>query len=131
MLQEHFYDRHSGSGYLAWRLKTIQRNSSVQTQRPSTSAICQDSPKRKREYLLSDKQLSGEDCREAMSLLSHSTDESVIKEKMRATFQHRQSLIKDKDWSSTVLDVFPRFLDIPGLVSVFSFYVNSYSKYTF
>lgn len=45
-----------------------------------------------------------------------------LKEKMRATFQYRQSLIKDKDRSSTVLDVFPRFLDIPGLVSVFFFF---------
>ncbi|KAJ8014492.1 hypothetical protein DPEC_G00040790 [Dallia pectoralis] len=32
---EHFYDGESGSGYLAWRFKTIQRNSaSSQSKRP-------------------------------------------------------------------------------------------------
>ncbi|XP_041835386.1 uncharacterized protein LOC121636174 [Melanotaenia boesemani] len=35
---------------------------------------------------------------------------------MRATFQYRQSLVQDQRSSLTVLDVFPRFLDIPGLI---------------
>nr|XP_033946520.1 uncharacterized protein LOC117452153 [Pseudochaenichthys georgianus] len=35
---------------------------------------------------------------------------------MKATFQCRQAMIRDQQASSTVLDVFPRFLDIPGLV---------------
>ncbi len=33
ILQEHFYDAASGSGYLAWRLKTVQRNNSRHTER--------------------------------------------------------------------------------------------------
>nr|XP_033934286.1 uncharacterized protein LOC117442389 [Pseudochaenichthys georgianus] len=35
---------------------------------------------------------------------------------MKATFQCRQAMTRDQQASSTVLDVFPRFLDIPGLV---------------
>ncbi|KAG9261779.1 hypothetical protein AMEX_G430 [Astyanax mexicanus] len=35
---------------------------------------------------------------------------------MRATFQYRQKLVRDKDASMSVLDNFPRFLDIPGLI---------------
>ncbi|XP_059187920.1 uncharacterized protein LOC131970520 [Centropristis striata] len=35
---------------------------------------------------------------------------------MRATFQYRQTLVQDQQCSSTVLDVFPRFLDITGLI---------------
>lgn len=35
---------------------------------------------------------------------------------MRATFQYRQTLVQDEQCSSTVLDVFPRFLNITGLI---------------
>ncbi|XP_071399447.1 uncharacterized protein [Centroberyx affinis] len=113
---EHFYDPQSGSGYLAWRIKTVQRNTAAQSQRPSTSTPYQDSPKRKREVLSADKQLLGEQCQEAISFLKHSTDESAVKEKMRATFQYRQTLVQDQQCSSTVLDAFPRFLNITGLI---------------
>ena len=118
ILQEHFYDPQSGSGYLAWRIKTVQRNTAAQSRRSSTSTPYQDlsSPKRKREVLCTDKQLLGEDCHEAISFLKHSTDESAIKEKMRVTFQYRQTLVQDQQCSLTVLDVFPRFLNITGLV---------------
>ncbi|XP_030588577.1 uncharacterized protein LOC115782519 isoform X1 [Archocentrus centrarchus] len=113
---EHFYDQQSGSGYLAWRIKTVQRNSAAQSRRSSTSTAYQDSPKRKREVSCTDKQLLGEECREAISFLKYSTDESAVKEKMRATFQYRQTLVQDQQCSSTVLDVFPRFLNITGLI---------------
>ncbi|XP_030588512.1 uncharacterized protein LOC115782476 [Archocentrus centrarchus] len=113
---EHFYDQQSGSGYLAWRIKTVQRNSAAQSRRSSTSTAYQDSPKRKREVSCTDKQLLGEECREAISFLKHSTDESAVKEKMRATFQYRQTLVQDQQCSSTVLDVFPQFLNITGLI---------------
>ncbi|KAK3506421.1 hypothetical protein QTP70_002693, partial [Hemibagrus guttatus] len=44
---EHFYDPQSGSGYLAWRLMTVQRNTSPLCRKLSTSITDQDSPKRK------------------------------------------------------------------------------------
>ncbi|KAF3843972.1 hypothetical protein F7725_016020, partial [Dissostichus mawsoni] len=53
-------------------------------------------------------QLTGEECREAISFMKHSADESVVKEKMKATFQCRQAMTRDQQASSTVLDVFPR-----------------------
>ncbi|XDV21824.1 hypothetical protein PO909_026844 [Leuciscus waleckii] len=111
---EHYYDAESGSGYLAWRIKTVQRNTAVQSRRCSTSTTY--GPKSKRDFLLADKQLFGEECREAISLLKHSTDVSVVKNKMMATFQYRQTLVQDQQNSATVLDVFPRFLDVPGLI---------------
>ncbi|KAK0152762.1 Proton myo-inositol cotransporter [Merluccius polli] len=82
ILQEHFYDPQSGSGYLAWRIKTVQRNTAARSQRSSTSTPYQDSLKRKREVLSTDKQLLGEQCHEAISFLKHSTDESAVKEKL-------------------------------------------------
>ncbi|XP_071357586.1 uncharacterized protein [Trachinotus anak] len=48
--------------------------------------------------------------------MRHSTDESVVKEKMRATFEYRQKLVHEQDATSSVLDVFHCFLDIPGLI---------------
>ena len=121
----------SGSGYLAWRIKTVQRNTAAQSRRSSTSTPYQDSPKRKREVLSTNKQLLGEQCHEAISFLKHSTDESAIKEKMRATFQYRQTLVQDQQCSSTVLDVFPRFLYITGLVrkTTSLYLMNCHSMY--
>ncbi|XP_056287855.1 uncharacterized protein LOC130204894 isoform X1 [Pseudoliparis swirei] len=114
---EHFYDADSGSGYLAWRIKTVQRNTAFLSRRCSTTCTYQAGPKSKRNFLQTNKQLSGEECREAISILKHTTDESVVKEKMRATFQYRQTVVQqDQQDSSTVLDVFPRFLDTPGLI---------------
>ncbi|KAK7138520.1 hypothetical protein R3I94_013980 [Phoxinus phoxinus] len=65
---EHYYDAESWSGYLAWRIKTVQRNTVVQSRRCSTSTTY--GPKSKRNYLLADKQLFGEECREAISLIN-------------------------------------------------------------
>lgn len=124
ILQEHYYDAESGSGYLAWRIKTVQRNTAIQSRRCSTSMTSTYGPKSTRDFLLIDEQLFGEECCEAISLLKHSTDQSVIKEKMRATFQHRQTLVQDQQASLAVLDVFPRFLDTPGLVRNTSIYLN-------
>ncbi|XP_041672065.1 uncharacterized protein LOC121528616 [Cheilinus undulatus] len=112
---EHYYDPEAHTGYLAWRIKTIQRNTCdglCGRSRPSF----QDSPTAHRESLLTGEQLVGEECREALSIIRHSTDQSVVKEKMRATFEYRQKMVHDKDATSSVLDVFPRFLDVPGLI---------------
>ncbi len=64
--------------------------------------------RREREFLLTDKQLFGEDCHEAISFLKHATDRSVMKEKMRAMFQYRLSLVQDQPRSSPVLDCVPK-----------------------
>ncbi|CAK6975957.1 uncharacterized protein LOC121713237 [Scomber scombrus] len=51
-----------------------------------------------------------------MSIMKHSVDQPVVKEKMKATFKHRQKMLHDPDQSSLVVDHFPRFLDTPGLI---------------
>ncbi|XP_034530081.1 uncharacterized protein LOC117805460 [Notolabrus celidotus] len=112
---EHYYDPEANTGYLAWRLKTVQRNT-CDGPRGCSRPIVKDSPMRKRESLLTGDQLFGDECREAISLIRHSTDKVVVKEKMRATFEYRQKMVHDKDATASVLEVFPRFLDIPGLI---------------
>ncbi|XP_056452582.1 uncharacterized protein LOC130387494 isoform X4 [Gadus chalcogrammus] len=112
---EHYYDPEANTGYLAWRLKTVQRNTHDGL-RGHSRPNPQGSPTTQRESLLIAEQLKDEECREAVSVIRHSTDESVVKEKMRATFEYRQKLVHDQDATSSVFDVFPRFLDIPGLI---------------
>ncbi|KAK7899561.1 hypothetical protein WMY93_020414 [Mugilogobius chulae] len=111
---EHFYDYQSGSGYLAWRLKTVQRNSKENFKRLKTTFL--EGPKSPRQIRSSVQQLSGDECKEAMSMMRHSADSKVVKEKMMVTFQHRQKMLQDPAAASSVLDHFPRFLDTPGLI---------------
>ncbi|XP_077951683.1 uncharacterized protein LOC120811737 isoform X3 [Gasterosteus aculeatus] len=111
---EHYYDPEGNTGFISWRIKTVQRNTFAGL-RGRSKTVLQDGPKTRRESLSTCQQLFGEECREAISTIRHSSDESVVKEKMRATFQYRQKMVGD-DASSSVLDVFPRFLDVPGLI---------------
>ena len=115
--QEHYYDPEANTGYLAWRLKTVQRNTHDGL-RGHSRPNPQVRPTTQRKSLLIAEQLKDEECREAVSVIRHSTDESVVKEKMRATFEYRQKLVHYQDATSSVFDVFPRFLDIPGLVRI-------------
>ena len=74
-------------------------------------------PTSHRDPLKEDIQWDGQQCQEAIALMKHSTDEVVVKEKMRLTLAYRQKLLHDPENSADILSVFPRFLDIPGLVS--------------
>ncbi|XP_052394318.1 uncharacterized protein LOC127951447 [Carassius gibelio] len=112
---EHYYDPRSGQGYIAYRLKTVQRNS-VNNLKGASKVVYQDGPKTLRKTSSATEQLSGDECTEAISMMKHSTDTPVIKDKMRTTFKYRQNLIHDPDKSSLILDYFPRFLDTPGLI---------------
>ena len=55
-------------------------------------------------------------CCEAIALMKHTTDEAIIKEKMKQTFIHRQEMVHDPVKSSEIFTTFPRFLDITGMV---------------
>ncbi|KAI9525255.1 hypothetical protein NQZ68_009935 [Dissostichus eleginoides] len=111
---EHFYDHQSGSGYLAWRLKTVQRNSAQEIEKSKVSF--QGGPKTHRSMHSPVRQLSGDECNEAMSVMRHSSDITLVQDKMKATFQQRQKVVQDRATASTVLDLFPRFLDTSGLI---------------
>nr|XP_040016269.1 uncharacterized protein LOC120807889 isoform X1 [Gasterosteus aculeatus aculeatus]XP_040037528.1 uncharacterized protein LOC120822168 [Gasterosteus aculeatus aculeatus] len=111
---EHYYDPEGNTGFISRRIKTVQRNTFAGL-RGRSKTVLQDGPKTRRESLSTCQQLFGEECREAISTIRHSSDESVVKETMRVTFQYRQKMVGD-DASSSFLDVFPRFLDVPGLI---------------
>ncbi|XP_049420245.1 uncharacterized protein LOC125881224 [Epinephelus fuscoguttatus] len=114
---EHFYDAESGSGYLAWRLKTIQRKSASTERRGSSRQLTGGGPTARREVSFSPEMTLSEDqCREAISFLKHSSDEAAIKHKMKLTFQYRTSMVLDEEKSTDVLTEFPRFKDIKGLI---------------
>nr|XP_023690543.1 uncharacterized protein LOC111855603 [Paramormyrops kingsleyae] len=112
---EHFYDPASGSGYLAWRLKTVQRNTTMNL-KSGKPAPEYGGPQVQRSPVTTQQQLTGDECREAISILNHSSDQTVVREKMKATFEYRQNLVHDADKSTDILDTFPRFLDTVGLI---------------
>ncbi|KAI9523809.1 hypothetical protein NQZ68_024331 [Dissostichus eleginoides] len=116
---EHFFDADSNEGYIAWKLKNTQRELSgagTSGVRKNSSRTSNGSGPELERELTEEQQLEGDQCREAISLLKHSTDIEQICMKMRATFKHRQKLIHDPEQCSTVLTVFQRFLDTKGLV---------------
>ncbi|KAG5283785.1 hypothetical protein AALO_G00046130 [Alosa alosa] len=114
---EHYYDPESGSGYIAWRLKTIQRKA-AEERGPAVSK----SPKvggpghgRTRPFT-ADRVLTDEEVECAIALLRHTADEETIPEKMKVTFVYRHTMVNDENKSAEVFSVFPRFLDTPGLM---------------
>ncbi|XP_067236760.1 uncharacterized protein [Chanodichthys erythropterus] len=118
---EHFFDIDSNEGYIAWKIKNTQRelsNGGTNGGRRRSSHTTGSSGPNLQRDVTKVQQLEGDQCREAISLLKHSTDNEQIFMKMRETFQHRQKLIHDPEQCSTVLTVFPRFLDTKGLAKV-------------
>ncbi|TDH00934.1 hypothetical protein EPR50_G00174830 [Perca flavescens] len=73
---EHFYDGEKGTGYLAWRLKTISRTTG---KRPAKEVSVHQAqgPTRRRSATTLPQQLDGDACREAISFLVHSPDEAT------------------------------------------------------
>ncbi|CAL8238776.1 unnamed protein product, partial [Lota lota] len=114
---EHFYDATSSTGYISWCLKTVHRKIRRGSALPPNSPIdfSPGGPNFQRTVNV-ERQLDGDACQEAMSLLNHTTDNSLIFQKMRETFQHRQKLVNDPGRSVDTLSSFPRFLDTKGLV---------------
>ncbi|KAK1893136.1 Replication origin-binding protein [Dissostichus eleginoides] len=94
---EHFYDAASSRGYLSWRLKTVQRKIRRGSAMPPNSPVDLGGPNFQRTVDV-ERQLDGDACQEAMSSLSHTSDNSLIFQKMRETFQHRQKLV-DQDFT--------------------------------
>ncbi|XDV17220.1 hypothetical protein PO909_016589, partial [Leuciscus waleckii] len=114
---EHYYDPESGSGYLAWRLKTIQRKTAEERGASVNKSPKVGGPGRGRQLVSpSALQPSDEDVEAAISVLRHSADEKTVREKMEMTFIYRQAMVNDEAKSSDVFLVFPRFLDTPGLI---------------
>ncbi|XP_048012928.1 uncharacterized protein LOC125246110 [Megalobrama amblycephala] len=114
---EHYYDPQSGQGYFTWKIKNIQRNSAPSDNRRYSPQSFSGGPTAEREASSSTEViLTEEQCREAVSLMKHTSEVETVKVKMRETFQYRRKMIQDPRRSNDVLTEFPRFLDIKGLV---------------
>ncbi|XP_039880756.1 uncharacterized protein LOC120729287 isoform X2 [Simochromis diagramma] len=121
---EHYYDGESGTGYLAWRIKTIQRSTAKERRltsgAPGDGSSGEDQcggPTVRRELqFVTENVLSEDECKEAISLMKHSADEDTVKKKMKFTFVYRHNMVLDPLLSSNILSVFPRFKDIKGLI---------------
>ena len=97
-----------GTGYLAWRLKTMTRSTTKQPAK-EVSVPQEQGPKRRRSASTLPEQLDGDACKEAISFLVHSPDEASVFQKIKMTLQHRQDLVHDPQRT------FPCFLDVKGL----------------
>ncbi|XP_072769706.1 uncharacterized protein [Nerophis lumbriciformis] len=121
---EHFYDSNSGTGYLSWRIKTIQR-CSAKERRSSFGALAEGPSDEDKSggptvgrvtQFIPEIVLSEDECKEAMSLMKHSADVDMVIKEMKLTFAHRHNMVLDPQQSSNILSYFPRFKDIKGLV---------------
>lgn len=115
--KEHFYDWQNGSGFLAWRLKTIQRKTILGSKEPKMQTVG-GGPTQDRELPVIGGQLDDQHCEEVISLMNHTSDKEVILQKTE-TFEYRQHLI-----THTLYSVFPRLLDTKGLVSIGIIFCN-------
>ncbi|KAK7929678.1 hypothetical protein WMY93_006073 [Mugilogobius chulae] len=114
---EHFYDAEKGTGYLAWRLKTLSRKVFKRPVKEASEAHEQGPKRRRTSDTSAGEQLSGDACREALSFLGHSTDVASVFQKMKSTLEYRQDLVRDSEQTTDVFKIFPRFLDVKGLVN--------------
>lgn len=72
-------------------------------------------PRQERELPQIGGQLDEERCKEVISLMNHTSDREIILQ-MKEIFEYRQHLIHNPDESHNILSVFPRLLDIKGLI---------------
>ncbi|KAM9561602.1 uncharacterized protein ACWYII_024388 isoform 1-T3 [Salvelinus alpinus] len=96
-------------------IKTVRRNLASSQKRPTQ--LYYGGPTAERESSPSTLATLSEDrCREAISLMKHSSDEETVKQKMKLTFEYRKKMTHDPSKCSTILTKFPRFLDVKGLI---------------
>ncbi|XP_056332071.1 uncharacterized protein LOC130243795 [Danio aesculapii] len=112
---EHFYDIQSNTGFLEWRMKTVQRKSRTSSTSQSRVEL-KGGPTLSRTIGALHDQRMGDECMEAMSLLHHTTDHDTVFNKTKETFHYRQQILHDPQRSADVLQMFPRFLDVKGLI---------------
>ncbi|KAK7896384.1 hypothetical protein WMY93_021709 [Mugilogobius chulae] len=116
---EHYYSAKGGeTGFLAWTLKYFQRKTLDRQKRKSRAPLPKGDPKADQDPIQykNYSMMTENQCCEAIALMKHTTDEKVIKDKMKQTFHYRQSMVHDSKKSTNIFMVFPRFLDITGLI---------------
>ncbi|XP_059379569.1 uncharacterized protein LOC132115190 [Carassius carassius] len=115
---EHFYDDQKNTGFLSWRLKTVQRGTRPSGNKDDPKTEEKGGPLLDRQLCYQEHQLDNDQSVEAISLMNHTSEREVIMQKMKATFEYRQRLVHDPEGSTTILSVLPRFLDTKGLIQV-------------
>ncbi|KAM4529025.1 uncharacterized protein V3H82_027257 isoform 1-T1 [Fundulus diaphanus] len=114
---EQYYNPVDGSGFLPWRVKTLQKEASEGQKKRSPQLLTGGPDSGERTPFCKENQLATEtQCCEAIALMKHTTDETIIREKMKQTFTHRQAMVNDPVKSSEIFTTFPRFLDIKGMI---------------
>ncbi|KAL7884434.1 hypothetical protein AOLI_G00072040 [Acnodon oligacanthus] len=93
---EHYYDPESGSGYLAWQLKTIQRKTSEERGASGSKSPKFGGPGHVRQPFISDDVPTDEDVEAAIAVLRYSADEDTVRAKMKTTFIYRQAMIEQE-----------------------------------
>ncbi|CAG9763723.1 unnamed protein product [Ceutorhynchus assimilis] len=110
---ETFYNPDTGAGFLAWRLRTIKRNSPKQ-RKPATKR------KQSCELNTTTKKSRTEppdvEVAEMVQFMKNALPDQkeIIIKKMKLTFEYRRSIVKD---TTSVLLEFPRFMDTPDLIN--------------
>ncbi|XP_067288485.1 uncharacterized protein [Pseudorasbora parva] len=92
---EHYQSAEDGSGYLSWRIHSLQKEASggrmKHPRQPQTGGPTADRDPYKEESWLNDEC----QCQEAIALMKHTADEAVVKEKMRLTLAYHQKMLHD------------------------------------
>ncbi|KAL7868765.1 hypothetical protein SRHO_G00101490 [Serrasalmus rhombeus] len=91
---EHYYDPESGSGYLAWRLKTIQRKTAEERSASGSKSPKVCGPGHGRRSFTSDDVPTNEDVEAAIAVLRYSADEDTVCAKMKTTFIYRKGSLR-------------------------------------
>ncbi|XP_011686422.1 PREDICTED: uncharacterized protein LOC105449120 [Wasmannia auropunctata] len=119
---ELFYNPKDRSGYLSWRLRTVNRISipdnvpkkiKIETK---TALVPNSSPENPR---VPDGDLNDNQEKEIIEWLknaSPTTQLADIEVKMRQSLKYRRTIILNPELSKNILIEFPRFVDTPGLI---------------
>ncbi|XP_076732114.1 uncharacterized protein LOC143413287 [Maylandia zebra] len=99
--KEHYYDGEGSTGYLAWRIKAIQRctakgrrlSSGAPGDGSSSEDQCGGPTVRRELQFVTEKLLSEDECKDTISLMKHSADEDTVKKKMKLTFVYRHNMV--------------------------------------
>lgn len=84
-MKKHFYDIESGTGFLAWHHKTVQRNAASNEKSPQQ--LGSTGPTAWRDAASTSEKLTEEQCKETISFMEYSADEDSFKVKMKLTYE--------------------------------------------
>lgn len=121
-LQEAFYDERSNTGFLAAKIKNVNRGERLSSPSKSSPPVPRtlDGGPRLARKVDSDGRSKDEDDAD-INWMKHTpaspANIPMVMEKMRATLSVRRKLVNDEAMAAVVIREFPQFQVTPGLVS--------------